>query len=41
MVDVDGVVKFVQSLQRPDGSFTGDKWGTCNGSVLYIISIML
>ncbi len=33
MVDVDGVVKFIQSLQRADGSFTGDKWGMCSGVV--------
>ncbi|KAJ8952522.1 hypothetical protein NQ318_003318 [Aromia moschata] len=26
-IDVDGVVKCVASLQLPDGSFTGDKWG--------------
>ena len=24
---MDSVVKFVTELQRPDGSFTGDKWG--------------
>jgi geranylgeranyl transferase type-2 subunit beta len=27
LVDVDKVVGFVKSLQRPDGSFTGDYWG--------------
>lgn len=26
-IDVEGVVKYVQSLQKEDGSFTGDKWG--------------
>ena len=26
-IDVEGVVKYVQSLQLEDGSFTGDKWG--------------
>jgi len=26
-IDVEGVVKFIQSLQQEDGSFTGDKWG--------------
>lgn len=26
-IDVEGVVKYVKSLQNPDGSFTGDKWG--------------
>jgi len=26
-VDVDGIVKYVASLQQSDGSFTGDKWG--------------
>lgn len=27
VIDVDGVVKFISSLQLPDGSFQGDKWG--------------
>ena len=27
LMDKEGAVKFVSSLQRPDGSFTGDKWG--------------
>ncbi len=27
LLDVDGIVRFILSLQRPDGSFTGDKWG--------------
>ena len=27
VVDVEGVVRFVKALQRPDGSFVGDKWG--------------
>lgn len=26
-IDVEGVVKYVSSLQQEDGSFTGDKWG--------------
>ncbi|KAJ8964638.1 hypothetical protein NQ314_004747 [Rhamnusium bicolor] len=26
-IDTEGVVKYVASLQLPDGSFTGDKWG--------------
>ena len=26
-IDVNGVVKYVQSLPLEDGSFTGDKWG--------------
>ena len=26
-IDVEGVVKYVQSLQLDDGSFIGDKWG--------------
>jgi len=26
-INVEGVVKYVQSLQLEDGSFTGDKWG--------------
>ena len=26
-IDVDGVVHFVASLQQPDGSFIGNKWG--------------
>lgn len=26
-IEVEGVVKYVQSLQKEDGSFTGDKWG--------------
>ncbi|CAG9767529.1 unnamed protein product [Ceutorhynchus assimilis] len=26
-IDCEGVVKYVQSLQQPDGSFSGDKWG--------------
>ncbi|KAL1491636.1 hypothetical protein ABEB36_012205 [Hypothenemus hampei] len=26
-IDVEGVVKYVKSLQQPDGSFSGDKWG--------------
>lgn len=26
-IDVEAVGKFVQSLQQPDGSFFGDKWG--------------
>ncbi|XP_018336356.1 geranylgeranyl transferase type-2 subunit beta [Agrilus planipennis] len=26
-IDVEGVIKYVASLQLPDGSFTGDKWG--------------
>lgn len=26
-VDVDGVIRYVQGLQKDDGSFTGDKWG--------------
>ena len=27
VIDVDGVVRYVSSLQQPDGSFSGDKWG--------------
>ncbi|XP_059621922.1 geranylgeranyl transferase type-2 subunit beta [Phlebotomus argentipes] len=26
-IDTEAVVKYVQSLQQPDGSFFGDKWG--------------
>ncbi|XP_060517045.1 geranylgeranyl transferase type-2 subunit beta [Cylas formicarius] len=26
-IDVEGVVKYISSLQQPDGSFSGDKWG--------------
>ena len=26
-IDREGVVKFIVSLQKADGSFTGDKWG--------------
>lgn len=26
-IDIDGVVRFVASLQQPDGSFIGNKWG--------------
>ncbi|KAG5900147.1 hypothetical protein JTB14_012820 [Gonioctena quinquepunctata] len=26
-IDVDGVVRYIASLQLPDGSFSGDKWG--------------
>ena len=26
-IDVDGVVRYVASLQQPDGSFIGNKWG--------------
>lgn len=26
-IDVDGVAKYITSLQQPDGSFFGDKWG--------------
>lgn len=26
-VDLDGIAKYVASLQQPDGSFIGDKWG--------------
>ena len=28
VVNVEGVVKYVSSLQQPDGSFIGDNWGT-------------
>lgn len=27
VIDVEGVVDYVVSLQQPDGSFSGDKWG--------------
>ena len=27
MLDITGIVLYVKSLQREDGSFTGDKWG--------------
>lgn len=27
VIDTEAVVKYVVSLQQPDGSFTGDKWG--------------
>ena len=30
-VDVEGIVRFIKSLQRPDGSFIGDKWGVQEG----------
>ncbi|KAJ8979382.1 hypothetical protein NQ317_003081 [Molorchus minor] len=26
-IDTEGVVKYIASLQLPDGSFSGDKWG--------------
>ncbi|KAF7273427.1 hypothetical protein GWI33_013868 [Rhynchophorus ferrugineus] len=26
-IDTDGVVRYIQGLQQPDGSFAGDKWG--------------
>lgn len=26
-IDVDGVARYIASLQQPDGSFFGDKWG--------------
>lgn len=26
-IDLDGVAKYIASLQQPDGSFFGDKWG--------------
>ncbi|XP_045469825.1 geranylgeranyl transferase type-2 subunit beta [Harmonia axyridis] len=26
-IDVEGVIKYIVSLQQPDGSFAGDKWG--------------
>lgn len=26
-INLDGVAKYVKSLQQPDGSFFGDKWG--------------
>lgn len=26
-VDLDGIAKYVASLQQPDGSFIGDRWG--------------
>ena len=29
-VEVEGVVKYVASLQQQDGSFAGDKWGEVN-----------
>lgn len=28
-IDVDKVVDYVKGLQEEDGSFAGDKWGTC------------
>ncbi len=30
-MDVEGVVKYVASLQQKDGSFAGDKWGEVKG----------
>ena len=27
MLDITGIVSYVKSLQKEDGSFTGDKWG--------------
>lgn len=27
VIDVEKVVKYITSLQQPDGSFAGDKWG--------------
>jgi geranylgeranyl transferase type-2 subunit beta len=27
MINVDRLVQYVRSLQQPDGSFSGDKWG--------------
>lgn len=26
-LDTEGIIKYVQSLQKDDGSFMGDKWG--------------
>ena len=31
VINVEGVVKYVSSLQQPDGSFIGDSWGRCTG----------
>jgi geranylgeranyl transferase type-2 subunit beta len=29
-IDVDGMVRYVSSLQQPEGSFFVDKWGVVN-----------
>ena len=41
-IDKEGVVKFVSSLQQPDGSFHGDKWGKkeynqLSGRLIFVI----
>lgn len=41
VVDADLVAKFVSSLQQPDGSFAGDKWGEIDTRFSYCaLSIM-
>lgn len=46
-IDIEAVVKFVASLQQPDGSFFGDKWGEvdtrfsfCSVAILALIDRM-
>lgn len=38
-VNVENVVKYISSLQKDDGSFSGDIWGSwqalCNWVILY------
>ena len=34
LMDKKSAVEFVSSLQQPDGSFTGDKWGELQGKKL-------
>lgn len=35
LLDIGKVVRFVSSLQQPDGSFYGDKWGEIDSRFSY------
>ena len=35
LIDADKVATYVSSLQRPDGSFTGDSWGEVDTRFTY------
>ena len=41
VIDVEGVVKYVSSLQQPDGSFIGDSWGGSPGHNRWHAPIMV
>lgn len=41
VIDVEGVVKYVSSLQQPDGSFIGDSWGGSTGDNRWHAPIMV